>query len=58
MEESQQDIKRTENKVSFRMEQELHLRLKLAAVREGKTIQEVLNGLALSYVKQEEAKGV
>jgi len=45
-----------ENKVTFRMPEELHLRLKLVAVREGKSLQEILNGLATSYVTRKEAE--
>lgn len=46
--------KMVENKVTFRMPEELHLRLKLVAVRERKTIQEILNGLAEAYVSKRE----
>jgi predicted HicB family RNase H-like nuclease len=45
-----------ENKVTFRMPEELHLRLKLVAVKERKSVQEILNGLALSYVNRREAE--
>lgn len=46
----------TENKVTVRMPEELHLRLKLVAVREKKSVQEILNGLAQAYVDKKEAE--
>lgn len=45
-----------ENKVTVRMPQELHLRLKLVAVRERKSVQQILNGLAEAYVVKKEAE--
>lgn len=45
-----------ENKVTIRMPEELHLRLKLVAVRERKSVQEILNGLAVAYVTKKEAE--
>lgn len=58
MQTSQQDSKPAENKVSFRMPEELHLRLKLVAVRERKSVQEILVGLAQSYVNAKETRNV
>ena len=45
-----------ENKVTVRMPQELHLRLKLVAVRERKSVQEILNALAEAYVSKKEGE--
>lgn len=42
--------------VSFRMPDDLHRRLKLVAVRDGKSIQEILNGLAGAYVTKKEGE--
>ena len=46
-----------ENKVTVRMPQELHLRLKLLAVRESKTVQEIVNGLVEAYLRKKDAEG-
>ena len=45
-----------ENKISVRMPEERHLRLKLVAVREGKSVQEIINGLVEAYVVRKEAE--
>ena len=45
-----------ENKVTVRMPEERHLRLKLVAVREGKSVQEIINGLVEAYVVRKEAE--
>lgn len=45
-----------ENKISVRMPQELHLRLKLVAVRERMTVQEIVNGLVETWVAKKEAE--
>lgn len=46
-----------ENKVTVRMPEELHLRLKLVAVRDRKTVQEIVNRLVEVYVGKKEAEG-
>lgn len=50
------EVVRSENKVTFRMPEDLHLRLKLVAVRERKSVQEILNGMAAAYVAKKEAE--
>lgn len=50
------EVKEIENKVTIRMPEELHLRLKLVAVRERKSVQEILNGLADAYVQRKETE--
>jgi predicted HicB family RNase H-like nuclease len=50
------EVKVTENKISVRMPVELHLRLKLIAVRERKSVQEIINGLVAAYVDRKETE--
>ena len=44
-----------ENKVTVRMPEELHQRLKVVGVRKRKSVQEIINGLVQAYVEREEA---
>lgn len=40
--------------LTLRMPAELHMRLKIVAAKEGKTIQEILNGLTEAWVSKKE----
>lgn len=45
-----------ETKVTVRMPEDLHRRLKVVAVNERKSVQEIVNGLVAAWVARKEAE--
>lgn len=41
-------------KISVRVDSEIYKRLRLLAIKEGKSVQEIINGLLRAYVSQKE----
>lgn len=50
------DKQEPQTQVSFRMPLELHRRLKIALIHDGRTMQEVLNGMIEAWVRKKEER--